>query len=401
MRTIAYKITAMAVLLLCGMAALARQTATVVMKDGSKFTGDIVAQRPGKDITVEATRAVLAISEAEIRSRKEKRTKYEDLAREWKRWALEEDRLQGDAYGRYLVMSDITTAERTYNGVVKVSAGRYLQVEPTTYVLKWGDVSEITRTAPKAGEAFGVDDEVVTLTGDVYRGTIVSQKLGRTLAVKTGSSTVELPVGNILETRKVARSSSNTLMAQAGFTNTLVLENGDSKTGLITVQHYGTNADGQYVMLAGKGGGTEKVMAADVVEYRTAYADRRGGDYAPGKVYVNEFAISRAKTVSEGGVTAYVDKKVYPFPEGIVTTFKAVGAKFQGPWRLIALEGVEVGGISTQGYTDKTKASNSIPPSTTDLTGGVSSISFTYLSPGFYALVNDESPETYVIKIVK
>ena len=100
MRTIAYKITAMAVLLLCGMAALARQTATVVMKDGSKFTGDIVAQRPGKDITVEATRAVLAISEAEIRSRKEKRTKYEDLAREWKRWALEEDRLQGDAYGR-------------------------------------------------------------------------------------------------------------------------------------------------------------------------------------------------------------------------------------------------------------------------------------------------------------
>lgn len=32
------------------------------------------------------------------------------------------------------------------------------------------------------------------------------------------------------------------------------------------------------------------------------------------------------------------------------------------------------------------------------MSGGISSISFTYLSPGFYALVCDDSPETYVIK---
>ena len=107
------------------------------------------------------------------------------------------------------------------------------------------------------------------------------------------------------------------------------------------MQHYGTKAKDQYVILSHKDGTKEKLQAANVVEYRTEYANREEQIYQTGRVYVNEFVVARARTRTENGVTAYVDKTVFPFPEGIVTTFKAVGAKFQGAWHLIALEQVE------------------------------------------------------------
>lgn len=408
MQTSINKIASIIILLLTIMIpACAQQETTIIMKNGSKITGDIVVQRPGKDITIEATNALLVIRDGEIKSKKDKYVKYENLAREWKRWAMESKALQGNADGRYLMMYSITTGNYTYTDVVKTKqintqADIYMQAVPTTFSIKWNDIQEIRRKAPAPEETTGLDDEVETTTGKTYRGTIVSQKIGQTLAVKTNSATVELGMGNIREIRKVARSLSQPLFDQAGFVNTIVMKDGTSKDGIMTVQHYGTKTNDQYVTLLHEDGSKDKIQAADVTEYRTSYTDKESETYMPGMVYVNEFAISRAKTMTENGVTAYVDKKVFPFPEGIVTTFKAAGAKFQGSWHLIALDNVELkSGIKSQGYTTKTRKTNCIDPSTTDMSGGISSISFTYLSPGFYALVNDDSSETYVIKITK
>lgn len=408
MQTSINKIASIIILLLTIMIpACAQQETTIIMKNGSKITGDIVVQRPGKDITIEATNALLVIRDGEIKSKKDKYVKYENLAREWKRWAMESKALQGNADGRYLMMYSITTGNYTYTDVVKTKqintqTDIYMQAVPTTFSIKWNDIQEIKRKAPAAEEITGVDDEVETTTGKTYRGTIVSQKIGQTLAVKTNSATVELGMGNIREIRKVARSLSQPLFDQAGFFNTIVMKDGTSKEGIMTVQHYGTKADDQYVTLLHEDGSKDKIQANDVTEYRTSYTDKESETYMPGMVYVNEFAISRAKTMSENGVTAYIDKKVFPFPEGIVTTFKTAGAKFQGSWHLIALDNVELkSGIKSQGYTTKTRKTNCIDPSATDMSGGISSISFTYLSPGFYALVNDDSSETYVIKITK
>ena len=99
---------------------------------------------------------------------------------------------------------------------------------------------------------------------------------------------------------------------------------------------------------------------------------------------------------------AFIDKKVFTFPEGITTTFKAVGAKFQGAWNLISLENLPLkNGEYTQGYDTEIRKSNVVTPTATDLVGGISSISFGYLSPGFYALVNEAETEKYIIKIKK
>ena len=57
-------------------------------------------------------------------------------------------------------------------------------------------------------------------------------------------------------------------------------------------------------------------------------------------------------------------------------------------------------GEYTQGYNDEIRKNNIVTPKT-DLTGGVSSISFEYLSPGYYALLNEDETESYIIKIKK
>lgn len=56
-------------------------------------------------------------------------------------------------------------------------------------------------------------------------------------------------------------------------------------------------------------------------------------------------------------------------------------------------------GEYTQGYDAKIRKNNVVTPSATDLVGGISSISFDYLSPGFYALINEAETEKYIIKI--
>lgn len=179
MRTTIYKTASAVVLLLTIIIpAYAQQETTLIMKNGSKITGNIVVQRPGKDITVEATEALLVVSDGEIKSKKDKYVRYEKLPREWKRWAMETKALQGNADGRYLMMHSITTGNYTYTDVVKTEKGNaqtdtYLQAVPTTFSIKWNDIQEIRRKAPEAEEATGVDDEVETAAGKTYRGTIV------------------------------------------------------------------------------------------------------------------------------------------------------------------------------------------------------------------------------------
>ena len=88
-------------------AAKADESAVVKLKNGSELKGKIVAQQPNKTITVEADEAVFYIDKAKVNTFSVHKVKYEDLSREWKRWALRKKALKGDAYGRYVEFYDI------------------------------------------------------------------------------------------------------------------------------------------------------------------------------------------------------------------------------------------------------------------------------------------------------
>ena len=385
----------------------AEQKTTVVLKNGSVIAGNIIVQQPGTDLTIAATCARLIIEESNIVYKREKKVMYESLPREWKRWALENKALQGNADGRYLVLYDIKTKSDNFTNLAKVEQNEmpkvsYVQVEPQNYKLVWSDVNDIRKIVPKNQTENTIEDEVVTTKGKNYVGVIISQQIGKKITIKTSSSTVDIPVTDIKETMKLSVPRTTSLYKLAGYVNTIVLNDGSTKEGIIKSQHYGKKDKEQYVVLQKENGTSEQILISKVKEFRTDYKKQNVETYKSGWVYVNEFHIQKAKTRMEGDKVAFIDKKVFAFPEGITTTFKAVGAKFQGAWRLIALENIPMQNEEyTQGYDAEIRKNNVVTPTATDLVGGISSISFTYLSPGFYALVNEAETEKYIIKIKK
>lgn len=385
----------------------AEQKTTVVLKNGSVIAGNIIVQQPGTDLTIAATCARLIIEESNIVYKREKKVMYESLPREWKRWALENKALQGNADGRYLVLYDIKTKSDNFTNLAKVEQNEmpkvsYVQVEPQNYKLVWSDVNDIRKIVPKNQTENTIEDEVVTTKGKNYVGVIISQQIGKKITIKTSTSTVEIPATDIKETMKLSVPRSANLYTLADYTNTIVLNDGSTKEGVIKSQHYGKKDKEQYVVLQKENGTSEQILTSKVKEFRTDYKKQNVETYKSGFVYANEFHIQKAKTRVEGENVVFIDKKVFTFPEGITITFKAVGAKFQGAWRLIALENVLLqNGEYTQGYDAEICKNNVVTPSATDLVGGISSISFDYLSPGFYALINEAETEKYIIKIKK
>ena len=385
----------------------AEQKTTVVLKNGSVIAGNIIVQQPGTDLTIAATSARLIIEESNIVSKREKKVKYESLPREWKRWALESKAMLGNADGRYIVLYDIKTKNDNFTNLAKVEQYEmpkvsYVQVEPQNYKLVWSDVNDITKIVPKNQTENTIEDEVVTTKGKNYVGVIISQQIGKKITIKTSSSTVEVPATALKETIKLPVPRTTSLYKLADYVNTIVLNDGSTKEGVIKSQHYGKKDKEQYVVLQKENGTSEQILISKVKEFRTDYKKQNVETYKSGYVYVNEFHIQKAKTRTEGDKVAFIDKKVFAFPEGITTTFKAVGAKFQGAWRLIALENLPMqNGEYTQGYDAEIRKNNVVTSTATDLVGGISSISFTYLSPGFYALVNEAETEKYIIKIKK
>lgn len=394
-------------MILFSLSANAEQKSTIVLKNGSVLVGNIIVQRPGTDIIIAATSARFIIEESNIVSKREKKVKYESLPREWKRWALENKALLGNADGRYIVLYDIKTKNDNFTNLAKVEQNEmpkvsYVQVEPQNYKLVWSDVNDIRKIVPKNQTENTIEDEVVTSKGKNYVGVIISQQIGKKITIKTSTSTVEVPATDIKETIKLPVPRTTSLYKLADYVNTLVLNDGSTKEGVIKSQHYGKKDKEQYVVLQKENGTSEQILTSKVKEFRTDYKEQNVETYKSGYVYVNEFHIQKAKTRTEGDKVAFIDKKVFAFPEGITTTFKAIGAKFQGAWRLIALENLPLqNGEYTQGYDAEICKNNVVTPSATDLVGGISSMSFTYLSPGFYALVNEAETEKYIIKIKK
>ena len=392
---------------LCSLlSSMAEQKTTIILKNGSVIVGNVIVQRPGTDMTIATTNARFIIEESNIISKREKKVKYENLPREWKKWVLENKALLGNADGRYIILYDIKTKNDNFTNVAKVEQNEmpkisYVQIEPQNYKFVWDELKDIKKILSKNQTENTIEDEVVTRNGKSYVGVIISQQIGKKITIKTSTSTVEVPATDIKETMKLPVPRNTSLYKLADYTNTIVLKDGNTKEGIIKSQHYGKKDKEQYIVLLKGNGASEQILSSKIKEFRTEYKKQNVEIYKKGIVYVNEFRIPKAKTHSEGNNVFFIDKKVFTFPEGITTTFKSEGAKFQGAWNLLALEILPMeNGEYTQGYNDEIRKNNIVTPKT-DLTGGVSSISFEYLSPGYYALLNEDETESYIIKIKK
>lgn len=400
-------ILALAMLNIVVSAAYANEKSTFVLKNGSRIVGRIISQRPNKDITVKAENATFVIDDEQLISSTPKKTKYENLDRDLKRWVLVNKALKGDANGRYIVLYDIRTRTHNHHNLLKKESDEspktvYMQIKPETYKLEWKNIARIEKTQTDNGGIKGLNDVVITLHGKTYTGKIVSQVPGVKLTIKTSDGRHDIYMSDIIETRKEVKEKGVTVRSQVAYTNVIVMKDKTTKEGIIVTQRYGKRDKDKYVVIMLGNGKKEKILSSKIEEYETTYVEKKKNEYDKHKMYVNEFSIKAAKTKTEGDKTFYIDRTVYPFPEGITITFKTLGAKLKANWHLVALDNMTMAnGHRTQGFTKDTRHDNAIQPSTSDLIDGVSSISFVYLSPGYYALVNDSNDETYLIKITK
>ena len=167
----------------------AEDKTTIRLSDGSTLTGKIIVQRPGKDITIAAEKASFVVDAANLKSLRSKKVKYEELAREWKRWALEKKKLQGNANGRYLVFNEVTTKNYVFSDVVKIENAKepketYEQIVPNKYNIRWSDIAAIKHSVSTTTNKKSIDDEVTTTKGKTYQGVIVNQQLEKALTLK-------------------------------------------------------------------------------------------------------------------------------------------------------------------------------------------------------------------------
>ncbi len=378
----------------------------VTLKNGSVINGDIVMQRFGKEMTIEAENAIFVINPKDIISKKTRKVKYENLSREMKRWVLENRALKGDAYGRYAELEDIKTQKYSFSGLIRkpnegTQTSSYIQVSPTTYNVKWNDVQNIGKVT-----SYGIKDElsdnVTTFANKKYVGKIVSQKIGDNVTMETTKGLVTIPNKEIKEIRKSKPDGSISFFNHIDFLNVIVLKNGTEKEGLITLHHYGSKDKDNYVTLLDKNGKSDNIQISTISEFRTKFENNDMPIYSPGKVYINEFKIDNASSQRAIDKIVFIDKQVFPFPEGISITFKAEGDKLSGNWSLVALSELPTAyGKSSWGYEFAKKAENTITPSSTDNLSLLRQISYGYLSPGYYALVNDTDTNAYVFKITK
>ncbi len=395
----------MGLLLILNGISFAGSHSTVILKNGSVINGDIIVQRPGKDLTIESEKAILIIKPEDIVSNRDRTVKYDDLSREWKRWVLENRTLKGDAYGRYAVMEDIKTTGYTFSGVMKKPEDgkisyTYYQVSSTTFNIKWNDIQEIKKDIHE--NEYNLIDEVTTFNGKIYEGKIASQRPGKDLTIDTGKSQIQIKSKFIKEIRKRKQKNAGSYFDQTDYVNVVCLSNGKEKEGLIILNHYGNKAKDNFITLVSKNGTEEKIRFSDMSELRTKYQKADVAPYHPGKVYLNEFRIEKAKIQRENGNIVFKDKKVFPFPEGLTMEFKSVDKKFISGWSLILLSEVTLNnGKTSWGYNPSIRNENIIQPKSQDSQSSLTSIKFGYLSPGYYALVNEDDTESYVFKITK
>lgn len=384
----------------------AGQHSTIRLNNGSVINGDIISQRPGDGLTVDVENATLVIDPKEIMSRTIRKVKYEDLSRELKRWSLENKALIGDAYGRYAELEDIRTKDHKFSGLVsKRDDGNktmsYVLLAHDTLNFKWNEVNDIIKNQ-SSDIRYDLFDEVVTNGGKTFKGRIISQKTGEKLTMETSSGRVDIANKDIAEIRKLTRDGSDGYLDKTDYKNILRLKNGTESHGVITAYHYGRRHKDNFITFQDLEGKIQDVSGAIITEYLTEYKPTEKDTYQTGKVYLNEFRIDEAKMQSNDDRIVFVDKKVFPFPEGITTTFKTKGDSLSGNWTLVALSRQQTAeGPYSWGYEINEKEDNTVRPDSAEIQSEMNTITYGYLSPGFYALVNESDTKAYVFKITK
>lgn len=125
------------------------------------------------------------------------------------------------------------------------SVVRYLDPRPATVTTAMSEIKSITRPSRESRQLNGLDDEIVTRRGDVYRGSILENEPGKSTRILSDGRIYNFGFGDIAIHRKVAVDPSQAVTAQSPVLDNITMrrKGGTLEEVVLVEQNY---ADGTF-----------------------------------------------------------------------------------------------------------------------------------------------------------
>lgn len=260
-------------LLLQGMAdAGATIVQKLLLKNGSELEGYISTQRPGKNFTFVAERALIYMAGSEVKSVIDREVNIRQLSPAWIEWGEKNDAFVGVGDNRILLLSDIVTKGNTVSRIRILEKGakiKYLDMNERSYSLSWDTIAIVRADKRPKTALTGINRVYKLVNGQEYEGQYVEEVPGKTLSLYGDNGVVE-----VFETDKVVKYSmrkinpDQDLFEQCRLLDVIQLKDGSTMDGVIIEQNFGKTDADNYLLLQTQDGMTRSVKLTDIVEYR-------------------------------------------------------------------------------------------------------------------------------------
>lgn len=137
-----------------------------------------------------------------------------------------------------------------------------------TITVGWAEIKAIKKKLRAEDAKEGLEDEIILSSGESIKCQIIEQIPGVSMTViKRDRSRRTIDASKVVCTRKIGINKEMTAYEQRTYTNTVILNNGSHKEGLIIEQHTGRTPESNYLILMTELGYKEKILFENISSY--------------------------------------------------------------------------------------------------------------------------------------
>ncbi len=289
---------------------VAQSYETIILKDGSKMSGYIRTQYPGKHMIFVAEHAELYIPSSIVNTISHHFYAKEDLPKEWMAWYEQHAKELKNSRQGGLTLSDIdlkspidsldaqTSFIMTYDTheardwekplysqsptkVLLLEEGaryKYMDVFEKTYYVNYEHIASIQRSVRSSTMLSGIDDVIVLENGEQITGQIVGQSLMGDIRIQPHQGPIQkLSRSEMSAQKRVKVNAKQSLWAQSKYIDVITSTKGNVLRGVIVEQFYGSTTTPGYIRMEDKNG---HVMQLNLSEIQSI-GKKPNPDFAP------------------------------------------------------------------------------------------------------------------------
>lgn len=390
----------------------------IILKNGSELVGYISRQCPGKNITLTTKSAVITMNTANVKSIVDNPIYVNNLSKEWKQWANENNALIGVNDNAYLVLSDIITLNGTISHVRILERGakiKYLELMQNNYSLSWDTIAMIKVSPRPKLQLSGINRRYKLRSGMEYEGQYVEEVPGKTLSLyQDNGVTLVFNRDEVLKDYRYKINPNQTFFEQSDLIDIVQLKNGKLIKGIIFERNY-SDADtisNDYLLIQDENGSIQNIKLTDVMEYRKEpnpiYKPLTDIFLNEGEFMINRNKINTQTTKEFKNIICFnIDSIKLILPKGNPQTDIIVESKFTNDIQSSQLKLVKVKEYYNKkekekiyGLTYEDIVKNAIQPQMIETSiNNITKIIFSVKEKGIYSIYNSTKKEVILFRI--